>query len=299
MLNMPTKRQLILVVSVCRDMLSSFWQEAFVVSFDGRNAVVPSIHPHTKMDLFVTLDTILSHGYLPVRIAFPTIGAAIFGTHVYIPDDIMVKSFQCYLSFHDSCVLEEALQLQSFSNDMVSSILAQFGCRQIPQPANLKRIVVQLAQHEFITKPLGAVQALYSGIPKCHYDLWRKFVIEQFFTLYNILSATPQAVLKKLIEPSPMKADEQRVFNYLTSSIGNLSQEMLQCFLRFVTGSSSMMANQISISFNKLTGIARRPISHTCSCVLELSTEYLSYLDFSGDFNHVLTSNESWNMDAV
>ena len=51
---------------VCRDMLSAFWQEAFATAFDGRNVVVPSIHPHTNMDVFVTLGTIFSHGYNPV-----------------------------------------------------------------------------------------------------------------------------------------------------------------------------------------------------------------------------------------
>ena len=64
----------------------------------------------------------------------------------------------------------------------------------------------------------------------------------------------------------------------LPVSLENLPQEELTCLLRFVMGSSALMATKISVSFNNLSGIARRPISHTCNCVLELSTNYSSYL---------------------
>ena len=61
----------------------------------------------------MTLGTIFSHGYiscgfLPVRVAFPTIAAAIHGTNLHIADDIMVQSIS-YLSFHESGILREAL----------------------------------------------------------------------------------------------------------------------------------------------------------------------------------------------
>ena len=54
-----------------------------------------------------------------------------------------------------------------------------------------------------------------------------------------------------------------------------------------------MTANKISVSFNNLSGIARRPISHTCSCVLELSRNYLTFIDFSKEFQQVLMSADS------
>ena len=43
----------------------------------------------------------------------------------------------------------------------------------------------------------------------------------------------------------------------------------------FTTGSSVLIAEKITISFNALSGISRRPIAHTCSCVLELIAFYL------------------------
>ena len=75
-------------------------------------------------------------------------------------------------------------------------------------------------------------------------------------------------MIAKLIEPFPMDSNQQRIFTYLTSFIGNLTENEVSAFLRFVTGSSSLLAKGIQVSFNNLTGMARRPISHTCSCEL-------------------------------
>lgn len=73
----------------------------------------------------------------------------------------------------------------------------------------------------------------------------------------------------------------------------------LAAFMRFVTGSSSMMAEEITVSFNTLSGMARRPISHTCGCVLELSTCYITYNEFADEFYEVLRSHDAWAMHAV
>lgn len=244
---------------------------------------------------------------MPVRLAFPTISAIIHGTSINIPDRIMIHSFLDYLSVHESAILKHALsdcdeQMQSFSNEMVSQlicILSWSGCRQSPQPQKLRQLVVQVAHYEFFTKPLGALHALHCGVPTIHNELWNKFPVERLFALYKALSASPQQVLAKLVEPSAVTPDEERIFGYLTTFIGNLSQEELHSFLCFVTGSSSIIANDITISFNKLSGIARRPITHTCSCVLELSTNYLTYRDFSNEFLQVMRSDEWWAMDAI
>ena len=296
---------------VCRDMLSAFWQEAYVNNFGGRN-VVPIVHPHSDMQVFEVFGVIFSHGYintgfLPVRVAFPSIAAAVYGTNVCIPEEIMIESFQCYLSFHESGVLRKALsvcgkQSERFPDDLTAqliSILSHFGCRENPQPSNLKQLIVQLGQHEFITKPLGALQAFHNGIPSTHHQLWNQLTVKRLFALYNAMNATPQLVLEMLLEPILMAPDEQRVFSYLTSFIGNSAQEELKCFLRFVTGSSSVTANKITVSFNNLSGVARRPISHTCGCFLKLSTDYLSYIDFANEFDYILRNSDSWAMDAI
>jgi len=56
----------------------------------------------------------------------------------------------------------------------------------------------------------------------------------------------------------------------------------------------------MEVQFNMLTGIARRPIAHTCSNLLELPATYSSYSDFVKEFKLVLSDETyAWFMDAI
>ena len=84
--------------------------------------------------------------------------------------------------------------------------------------------------------------------------------------------------------------------------IGNMHPQELWLFLRFVTGASVCIAPKIEVTFNNLSGLARRPIAHTCDFNLELPTAYVNYEDFYGEFKAILTSTSeefSWRMDAL
>ena len=110
------------------------------------------------------------------------------------------------------------------------------------------------------------------------------------------MQATPAKVLSMLSEVTPSTPKEDVVLSYLRQYVGNMRQEELQSFLRFVTGST---ANRLVVSFNNLD---RRPVAHTCGYTLELSTSYASYSDFAQEFSSILNSSEKsllWNMDAL
>lgn len=68
-----------------------------------------------------------------------------------------------------------------FPDDMVTNLISifnQFYCRQRPTPQNLRTLVIQIAQHEFITKPLAALNSLHSGLPVTHVGFWERFSVE-------------------------------------------------------------------------------------------------------------------------
>ena len=295
---------------VCRDMFSAFWEDAYLRAFDGGSVLVPAVHPHVDMTIYPVLGTVLSYGFLscgflPIRLAFPVIAAIVHGPMVNVPDHILVKSFAAYLSSYESSVICEALQLvrtgqqTCFSAEQSSQlvyILSQLGCREIPRPSNLKRVIVEVARHELLIKPLGALHALRSGVPVTHHGLWNQLSVEELFALYNALNASPHQILSMIKQPDELHPDEARVFHYF---VGNLNRDELSSFLRFVTGSSVCSAKEITISFNRLSGLARRPISHTCSCLLELSTCYYTYPDFADEFMRILSSEIAWPMEAL
>ena len=72
--------------------------------------------------------------------------------------------------------------------------------------------------------------------------------------------------------------------------------------LGLVSSSKLMLVPEAAfLTFNRLDGLARRPISHTCSCTRELSVTYSTFLEFEAAFRNILSSPEyiTWIMDAV
>ena len=124
------------------------------------------------------------------------------------------------------------------------------------------------------------------------------FSVKGFHSLYVSLSASPEKVLELLDEPDIINQNQEWVFGYLQQYIGNMKPDEVWLFLRFTTGSSVSMSKHIEVRFNNLSGLARRPISHTCSCVLELPSSYETFEDFAHEFQAVLSEDSSWKMDA-
>jgi len=120
------------------------------------------------------------------------------------------------------------------------------------------------------------------------------------FLLSSFIKELGMHEKEKLEEPITASVGEQRVFTYLQQFIGHMKIEEVQKFLRFVTGSSVCISQSIKVTFNSLSGLARRPISHTCTSTLELSPSYVSYLDFSTEFSSVLSQEDfCWKKDSM
>ena len=295
---------------VCREMFAAFWEEAYKLYFDGSTLLSPVLHPHIDMQSLPKLSVILSHGYLcsgflPTRIVLPVLVYILLGTTVELPSSILVNAFADSLSSHEASRLKEALGVQGreFSEELkgsLISILSRFGCRVIPTPQNFQSQIVQIAKYEFHVKPMAALYAINSGIPHCELTFWQSHTIEQVSSLYYTLMATSSKVLAMLQEPVESNSSQCRVFNYLQQFIGNMNQAEVRRILRFTTGSSVMVSGGITVTFNNLSGIACRPIAHTCDCCLELPSAYTSYLEFEQEFNAVLADdNYAWKMDSI
>ncbi len=88
-----------------------------------------------------------------------------------------------------------------------------------------------------------------------------------------------------------MNPAENRISGYLEDMIGNMTSNSLQKFLRFTTGSSVLTVKCIHIEFNRLDGIQRRPIVHTCNSMLELPVSYSNYSDFHAEWMAIITAD--------
>ena len=119
-----------------------------------------------------------------------------------------------------------------------------------------------------------------------HRQFWSNKTV---ISIYEELAVTCVKVIDLLVLPEAKSVAESRVYGYLTTMVGNMNTDKLRSLLWFITGNSVCSATEILVTFNSLSGLGRRPIAHTCDCILELSTEYMNYEDFYGEFQAILS----------
>ena len=170
----------------------------------------------------------------------------------------------------------------------------------MPTPRNLGKLLASLAKHLFKSQPFAAISSMNEGIPDEHRPFWQAICVEKLYQVFSAMTASPEKVLSKTTEPDFNNANEERVFGYLQQYIGGMKVEESKRFLRFVTGSSVVTVDSIKLSFNALSGLARRPIAHTCSNLLDLPQTYNTFLEFVEEFS-VLLANEDfcWSMNSL
>ena len=244
---------------VGRDLFSAFWDSTYMHQgmFEGCSIVVPSLHAQTDMQSLPVLGKILSHGYLscgflPVRIAFSTMAAVLLGPTTNIPSKSLLEAFRDYLGPVDRSIIKEASRVKgnTFSQGLVTKllgILSRFGCRLVPSPCTLPDVLLQVANHEFVSRPFAAITLMNSGIPQEHALFWQCKTIEHLQSLYNALGASPHKVLELIQEPVYTSTNEERVHGYLMDFVAYLKQADVAKFLRFVTGSGVCMEKPISV----------------------------------------------------
>ena len=302
------------VGGVSREFFSAFYDAVYAKYCDGVSLLYPVVNPHVKTSELKTLGLVISCGYLlsavlPVRIAFPTLAAILLAKSHDLPDHVMVDSFAGILSAHDSAVIQSACRKvefkEPFSESLETNLLTVFSCfdcRQAPSVGTFSHVVRDISNYLFLRKPCAFINDVRAGIPSVHQRFWKAMRCRDLYDLYRSMQASTAKVLSMLSELSPSTPKEEVVLSYLRQYIGNMRQEELQIFLRFVTGSSVCTANPLVVTFNNLEGLARRPVAHTCGYTLELSTSYASYSDFAQEFSSVLNTCQQdnlWNMDAV
>ena len=297
---------------VQRDMYAGFWHKAYSVLFEGATLLTPMIHPQMDMNTFTVIGRILSHGYmvsgtLPIRIALPTLICMLLGPAAAssISDKVLLNTFLDFISTYERSTLKLALACDGVSfpvsvQEELTTVLGGFGCRQLPTPSNLPKLVIQVARYIFLTKPAASIAMIHCGVS--HREFWCKKSPEDLCCIYQRLTTSPKKVISLIEIPEVTTAQEDRVSHYLRTMIGNMQPGELRSFMRFVTGSCVCITYKIKITFNSLSGFARRPIAHTCTCTLEIPVTYVNYDDFHNEFYSILTNTNdefSWRMDAL
>lgn len=169
----------------------------------------------------------------------------------------------------------------------VLSILSSHNCTTLPSAENLPRLLEEIAHKELVQQP--------SFIIKC----WKP-ILEPIGEslgdggLEDILSnLQPKArnVTKCIEFPA-----ERTTSLHLQRFIREINEKHLGQFLRYCTGSDLFLSKLIKITFTNMSEFTRRPVAHTCTFLLELSSNYSNYSEFRSEFLSVLQSGV-WVMD--
>ena len=155
-----------------------FLEEAYLRHFDVSSVLAPTIHTGLDISLLHTLGCILSHGYLacgylPVRIAFPTLAAFLLGADVNITADILLDTFRDGLTPVDQSVIALTIsskgQLTQELTSKLVDIFSHFDCLQMPTATNILKLGEHTASYLYIQCPCAAINEVRKGIPHEHY----------------------------------------------------------------------------------------------------------------------------------
>ena len=178
-------------------------------------------------------------------------------------------------------------------------ILSYLKASKIPTTNQCHKVILQIAAYRFINKPAASISLIHTGIPDLHKPFWKKVNIKALYAIYQAQNATTSVVLQLLEDEEGKNQFQEKVLGYLRQFIGSLNPDDLRSFLRFTTGSSVAIGKKIKIIFNAEYGTTCRPIAHTCTPALELSSTHSTYPEFATEFKLCLASPQAWIMDSI
>lgn len=124
---------------------------------DGSQLLTPSIEPHSSSTDLKVIGRILSHGYLctgflPTRVALPSLMGMLLGPGVEVGEKVYIGAFHDYLSEVDRYTTNQALTVTGsiFADSLkeqLIEIMSRFNCRQVPTPGTLIKTLVQVSKY--------------------------------------------------------------------------------------------------------------------------------------------------------
>lgn len=163
-------------------------------------------------------------------------------------------------------------------------------CRTRIKESNLLAVLLEIAGKEIIQTP--------TFVSDCWRDILQELCIakEKLDNIYAKLIPSNKGVLRMLLLPDFVNEHGNEVCKFLKRYVKELDNRKLRLFLRYCTGSDLLNVDKIAVELVPMTDFERRPIGHTCGCLLQLANQYDSFMEFRSEFDKVLESN-IWVMD--
>nr|XP_046264634.1 uncharacterized protein LOC124069480 [Scatophagus argus] len=286
---------------VSREVYSAFW-EHFLEQCEGEDERVPRLRPDYSEKEWqavgrVWLKGYLDHNIIPIKLSPAFILACCQGVRS-VDEELLIRSFARFLSVSERAAVEKALQgnMDETHEEDLLDLFSRMGSHSLPSEDNLRSAILTMAHKVLLQEPKFIIDCFHSCMHNVEpMPITKDSIIE----LYETKRATNKKVAK-IIKPSSenLNQQEQTALNHLLRYVRSIDQRKLEIFLRFCTGSTVLCKDTIEVTFNKLCGLSRRPVAHTCGAVLELPCTYNSYPEFRAEFDNIL-SNDCFTMNIV
>ncbi|XP_038161326.1 uncharacterized protein LOC119796722 [Cyprinodon tularosa] len=285
---------------VSREVYSAFW-ERFLELCEGEDERVPRLRPdftekHWEAVGRIWLKGYLDHNMIPIQLS-PAFILACFQGVSSVDEELLMMSFHRFISAHERLAVDKALQ-GNVDEDVEEDLLDLFsrmGSHNVPTKENVQASLSTIA-HKVLQEPKFVIDSFHS----CFYNAVPSLASkENVIKLYDSKRATNKKVAQ-MIKPSSesLNSQEQTALNHLLRYVRSIDQKKLEKFLRFCTGSTVLCKDTIEITFNRLSGLNRRVVAHTCGAVLELPCTYVSYPEFRTELDNIL-AGDCFTMDIL
>lgn len=277
---------------VTKDCLSEFWGNFYDQCTTGSRAKVPYLRHDFSYEEWSAVGRIIVLGwtqckYFPVQLALPFMESVT----IRRPTCDLIDSFLMFLPEEEADIISSALKdYESIDQDDLFDVLSNYNCRNVPSKGKLEKIIMELAHKELVQAP--------TFVANCWRREFGPIKGLDFKDVVKQLSPTSRKVVSKLSFPDKMTAEQETTANHLQRMVRSIEMNILKKFLRFCTGSDLLPDRAITVSFNNMTGLERRPVAHACPQILDLPTMYDDFPQFRSEFKNILESGV-WAMELV
>lgn len=286
---------------VSREAYSAFW-ECFLEQCEGEDERVPRLRPDFSQRKWEALGRVWLKGYqdhkiLPIRLSPAFVLACCQGLDS-VDEELLIMSFSRFISQNERASLEKALQgsIDETVEEDLLDVFVRMGSHCLPPKSNLRATIVKIAHKALLQEQKFIIDCFHSVLHNAVPELKSK---DSIIEVYKSKRPTNRKVAQ-MIKPSceSLTPQEQTALNHLLRYVRSIDQRKLETFLRFCTGSTVLCENTIELTFNRLSGLSRRPVAYTCGAVLELPCTYSSYPEFRQEFDNLLCG-DCFTMDIV
>lgn len=260
-------------------------------------------------DQFKILGRILTHMAMltktvPIKIA-KTVYAILADREPHKKD--ILNDFLLHCTLEERRVISLGLAnyaaLSKSDTEYLQSIFIANDLHQIPKMTDFKEQVYIIAEDVILAKTKDFIMNMRDGLPlDLLMTVWRPLTRKSLLRLLEKEAPTVEKIVAAIETEVnyTLSNKEERILHYLKSLVYSLknNKDMLMKFTVFVTGSSNM-PKTIKLIFNHLSSSVRRPIVHTCSNIIELSTSYSSYQEFRKELIQYLSNEYAFQYTQI